>query len=177
MATIIKLTRKKVDSDCVTDLDSNITVTRPTDTPNTGWNNQLLDSSTMTGDIILQFTIDTTISNTPNMIGLNSDIGTNASYTTIDYCFYIYDAGGTILLRIYENGAFRTTVVGAWADGDILSIRKVGTTVEYLKNGLVVYTSLIPSLLPLGVDSSFYYAAGFWGTGSITLNNISLCSI
>ena len=160
---------------CVGDLQTDITVQRPADTPFTGWANQLIDSSTMSGDIVFEFTIGNSTPNTPQMIGLNSDISLNASYTNIDYAFYVYENGGTRLLRIYENGAFRFDLPGGWNTGDVCKVIKTGTQVTYEVNGSVVYTSFAPSNTDLGVDSSFYYAAGGWGTGSMTLNNMTLC--
>ena len=161
---------------CAGDLVTDITVLRPTDTPNTGWANQLVDSSTLSGDVVFCFTIGASIPNTPNMIGLNSDIATDASYASIDYSFYVYENGGTRLLRIYENSAFRLDIAGGWDNGDVCCIKRTGTQVTYEVNNVLVYTSTVASANDLGVDSSFYYAAGTWGSGSMELLNMSLCN-
>jgi len=146
--------------------------------PNTGWNNQLNTTGNFdTDDSELCFTIDSSTGASPQMLGLNSDPNSNASYTSIDYSFYVYDNGTTKLLQIRENGAFRLTVPGAWAVGDELCIRRDINTgvVTYYKNGILVYTSTVLSTAPLAFDNSFYFAAGFWGTGQITFTGLKLC--
>lgn len=155
-----------------------VTVQRPTDTPNTGWNNQVVTGTqAFSGDAEFSFTISAATLNTPQMIGLNSDPATNASYATIDYALYIYVNGTTRRIYIYENGAYRGLFFNPFALGDEFSIRRTGTLVEYLRNDVVFYTSTVASTSDLYVDSSFYYAAGTWGSGSITLDGMKVCSI
>lgn len=172
MATKIKLSRGF--NLCAKNLLSSITVIRPTDTPNNFWNNQLLDSDYLEGDLELCFTIGAMIPNSVSMIGLNSDIATDEDFTSIDYGFYIYEKNNTKLLRVYESGQNKGTFP-VWNTGDKLSIRRTITTIEYLVNGVVIYTSLLPSLLDLAVDSSFYYSNGVWASGSSQFTKISLC--
>ncbi len=87
--------------------------------------------------------------NTSRMIGLNS-VNENVSYTDIDYAFYLINNGE---IRIYENGLNR----GSWGNynpGDTLRISVLDTTVRYLLNGNIIYTSTISPSLPLFVDMS-----------------------
>ncbi len=91
----------------------------------------------------------------PIMIGLNSDPAANASYTNIDYAIYIYRSGNTRLLRVYENGSYMGNFP-QWVDGEIMRVERVWNTVEYKRNWVVFYTSLIPSANDLYVDLALY---------------------
>lgn len=84
------------------------------------------------------------------MVGL-SDVNTNANYNTIDYAFYL----AINSLQIYENGAQRATISGAYQSGDILRVERSGSSILYKKNGSIVYTSTIPSSSQLLVDVAF----------------------
>lgn len=151
-----------------------LTVSRPDDTPNVGWNNELLQSPSLSGDQKLEFTVSAATGNTPQMIGF-SDTDTNDSYTDLDYAFYVYTANGNFTLQIRESAALVLNVPGGWAVGDTLCIWKTGTVVYYFKNNTLVHTSTVPSTTDLEVGSSFYFNNGFWSSGSITLADISVC--
>ncbi|KAH0533599.1 hypothetical protein FGG08_007645 [Glutinoglossum americanum] len=79
-----------------------------------------------------------------------SDVNSDANYTTIDYAFYLTAAS----LKVYENGALKSTVAGSLVPGDVLRIERVGTTVKYFKNGVLVYTSLTASNTVLMADAA-----------------------
>ncbi len=83
------------------------------------------------------------------------------SYTTIDYAIYLRNNGA---LGVYENGANKGTF-GSYATGDVLSVERTGSTITYLKNGSVFYTSTVASTGDLHVDTSLY-------TTGATLNDI-----
>lgn len=85
------------------------------------------------------------------MIGL-SDINTNAHYNTLDYTFYIL-TNSTI--RIYESGSSKGSF-GSVASGDVLRIERNGSTITYLKNGVLKYTSTKASTTQLMADCAFY---------------------
>lgn len=156
------------------DTFADLTVTRPTDTPNTGWNNELIISPPKAGRVKLCFTIDAATGATPQMIGLQ-DVDTNDSYTDLDFAFYVYTNGTTNILQIRQSGAFVMNVPGAWSVGDELCIEAGGgQPAEYFVNGNSVATGATTNA-DLGIGSSFYYANGFWSSGSITLGNIELC--
>ncbi|GGI93323.1 hypothetical protein GCM10007978_33690 [Shewanella hanedai] len=99
---------------------------------------------------------------TYNMIGLGN-VEISASYTDIDYAFYLVGSS----LYIYENGASRGTF-GSIATSDILSIEVAEGTVTYRRNDTVVreiaYSGNTPDFY---VDSSFH-------SGAIRLSNIEL---
>lgn len=83
------------------------------------------------------------------MLGL-SNSNVNSHYNTINYAFYINSSS----LVIYENG-FNKQSLGACSTGESLRIRRSGTTIEYVRNGLVVYTSTVSSTSQLVVDVAF----------------------
>lgn len=117
-------------------------------TAGSGWGNSgAASDKTYNGDFGLEFSVSET--NTYRMLGL-SDTNVNANYNTIDYGIYPI-ANGT--WRVYENGAYRGSF-GTYQSGDIFRINRNGTTVTYLKNGVVAYTSTISSTGPLLADAA-----------------------
>ncbi len=94
------------------------------------------------------------------MIGL-SDSDTDASYATIDYAIYLRNDGCAC---VFENGASKGTF-GTYSSGDVLSVERTGSTITYLKNGSVFYTSAVASTGDLHVDTSLH-------TTGATLNDI-----
>src|SRR5690606_2279146 len=89
------------------------------------------------------------------MIGL-SDQNTNASYTSIDFAWYLLNNGTT---RIYESGAHRYTGSNYTA-GDVFRIERTGTTVKYYHNNVLKYTSGVVSSSLLMADMSIHHASG-----------------
>lgn len=162
---------------CDTILPSSITVNRPVDTPNNLWNNENLRSGLLlSNDVNFKFTIGSHTGNTASMVGLDFS-NDNDSYNTIDYAVYLYKSGNSRWLRVYENGSFKGTIKNPWNTGDVVEIKKVNNIVTYHVNNILLYTSTNISNNNLEVNSSFYYANGFWGSGSISLNSISYCQI
>jgi hypothetical protein len=58
-------------------------------------------------------------------------------------------------LQVYESGS-RKGEFGTWTATDVLKVQVVGTTIQYLKNDQVFYTSLQTPAFPLHVDTSFW---------------------
>jgi hypothetical protein len=88
------------------------------------------------------------------MLGLNNALSqTSKSYTDIDYAMYVHrDAK----LYVYENGASRGNI-GKYAAGAKLQVRVNSVDkVEYVKNGVVLYTSSVAPKFPLIVDLSMH---------------------
>lgn len=121
-----------------------------TKTAAAGWGNGgAASTSSRTGDFGIQFTASET--NTYRLCGL-SDTNADANYTTIDYAVYLV-ADGTAW--VFENGVSRGNF-GAYQAGDVFKINRTGTTIIYLKNDTVFYTSTIASSGSLLVDTSLY---------------------
>jgi RHS repeat-associated protein len=75
----------------------------------------------------------------------------DANYTSINYSFDQYANN----LYIFELGTQRASL-GAYVPGERLRIQRTGSTITYLRNGVVVYTSTISSSTALMVDVSLY---------------------
>lgn len=90
------------------------------------------------------------------MVGL-STVGTDVtfSYTDIDFAMYPRADGS---LYVYESGSSRGSV-GTYTTSSVFQVRvNSGGSIEYVKDGTVVYTSSVSPTLPLAVDMSFYTA-------------------
>lgn len=90
------------------------------------------------------------------MFGLNSDPNYDASYSSIDYAWYMTNAG---TLEIYESGVY-IGGFGTYVAGDPLSVRYDGARVVYEKAGVAARTIDAPAGLRLYFDSSFFSAGG-----------------
>jgi len=109
-----------------------------------------------TQDFELSFTIP---SPTPGagMFGIDAS-DPNRHYNTIDHCMYIWGDGAPSL---YENGSNQSN--SGWVNhtaGSTYKFKRVGTTLEWIQNGVVRKTSTIPAGKSFVFDSSFA-AAGY----------------
>jgi hypothetical protein len=129
---------------------------------NDQWDAQAYSNQSLNGSCIFSCTLGGEGDGGANhaMIGLNTDPITNASYTSIDYCWY-FDNGYT---RVYENGTSRGDV-GTWNVGSTYSIEYNGTQILYKQDGVIKRTVSVSNGLTFYVDSSFY--------SDIILNDIS----
>ncbi|WP_211230234.1 autotransporter outer membrane beta-barrel domain-containing protein, partial [Algoriphagus marincola] len=93
-------------------------------------------------DFELSFTVGQ-VSTRKIMIGLNA-VGNNStdSYTDIDYAIYL---NSNNVVQVYENGSNRGNLSSVTSANDVFSIKRIGTTITYLKNDEVFYTSTIAS--------------------------------
>lgn len=151
---------------------------------NTSWNNEeIRGKHAFVGDVEMSFLISSPdgTSRALQMIGLDSNPDQSAGIT-VDHAFYVYKINGTRRLYIRENGTQPFTVPqalgGFWVNGDKLTIRRIGETVTYLVNDVLVYTSLVPSTEPLCMDSTFYsQPTGAYAVGTLQVTEIKTCSI
>merc|ERR1711988_526215 len=97
------------------------------------------------------------------MVGLTSINGvTSHSYDTIDFAMYPQVNG---VLSVYESGTHRGQVSMYDAD-DVLQVRvTTGNQVEYVQNGIVVYTSTVTPSFPLTADCSIYTTSASFNSG------------
>ncbi|WP_159951932.1 T9SS type A sorting domain-containing protein [Polaribacter septentrionalilitoris] len=125
----------------------------------------------VTGDFELDFTLSGTYASEFQRgayIGINES-GTNSDFDDddIDYAFRIRGSGETLEIR--ENGIIRGTF-STGADGNVLTIRKVGTQITYLVNGGLVYTSGVAANA-----SDYFVDTSFRGQStSFDLNNFNV---
>lgn len=142
--------------------------------PNAGWNNQYnVGGTPLTGDGQLCFSVTDLVPYQRCMIGLNNDPHTNASYTTINNAMYIWHYGSYYRVYIFENGGNKGLKINQTStyEGQTFCIRRTGTTIEYLLDDTVFYTSTLPSTGDLYFDNSFLK----YGVSSVKVDNIQLC--
>lgn len=87
--------------------------------------------------------------NSSRFIGFN-DTNPDANFANINYALYF---NGNVL-GICESGTYRPNIPGTLVPGDVVGIERVGTTIRYKKNGVIVYTSTIASTTSLMIDLS-----------------------
>lgn len=147
---------------------------------NNGWaNEEIRGKHAFVGDVEMSYVVSAPdgTNRSLQMIGLDSNPGQNAGIT-VDHAFYVYKINGTRRLWVRENNVNRIEVATGWANGDRLTIRRVGTTVKYLVNDALVYTSTVESTEPLCMDSTFYsIATGAYAVGTLEVTEIKTCSI
>ncbi len=120
-----------------------------TKTSGAAWQTGLATKGSFSGDGYIEYQIPLL---SRIMVGLSTD-NTNANYATIDYAIYTHHSGD---LRIYESGSNKGSF-GSYQAGDTFKVERIGSTINYLKNGQIFYTSLTPSTGALLGDVSMYY--------------------
>ncbi len=117
-----------------------------------GWDGGFATNGSFSADGYIEYTIPQT--NKSVMAGLSTD-NSSASFNTIDYA--IFHASANIF--IYESGSSKGLKATCQA-GDVLKVERIGTTINYLKNGEIFYTSLTASSGSLIGDGCIYHTAG-----------------
>lgn len=90
------------------------------------------------------------------MFALNTDPALDASYTSLDYAWYLRDDGNC---EIYESSVkvWPESGTEAYAAGDVFSIAYDGSAIGYYRNGVLKRSIESPATnLRLYFDSSFY---------------------
>ena len=129
---------------------NNISVTGGNDN---SWDTQVYSSEHYASPCVLQF--ETTFNSTYRfMMGLNEDPTTNASYASIDYCWYLNTSTATI----YENGGQAAPDGGSfsYSVGDKFSIVYDGDNVYYYHNDTLKRTVTGVGAKDFYLDSSLY---------------------
>lgn len=109
-----------------------------------------VSSNSIAGDGFVQFRFGQ--NNKYVMLGLSTS-NPNRDYTTVGYAIYGL-ANNTI--QVYELGTQKGGTFPAYNTGDLFRIERTGSTIKYLKNGAVFYTSLVASSGSLIIDTAFY---------------------
>ncbi|EPO2258114.1 fibronectin type III domain-containing protein [Vibrio parahaemolyticus] len=114
------------------------------------WDGWASSKQTFTGGCSLTFTAGTT--NAAAMCGITTPNMGGASYTDIDFCFYIRSNG---TLAIYENGK-HIADYGNYTVGTVLTIRYDGIRVRYFVNGVLKREVGTSANLGFVADMSIY---------------------
>jgi hypothetical protein len=136
-------------------------LTNVTDSPagtltKTGGSNNTFDAGAfsvegLTGDGWFKYVLDTAQMTSLFYFGV-SVTDSDATGASIDYVWAYVTANW----RIYENNSYKGDFGGTRSNGDILEIRRVGTTITYWMNGSSVYTSGVSSTGTIKADISIY---------------------
>jgi len=113
------------------------------------WGTAAMSGTSLYGDGYVQYTPAQT--NKQFMIALSDSIPTTSPYySSLKYAIYC-DGGGNV--KIYENSAAPPSgsPTVSYATGTQLAIKRTGSTITYLKNNQVFYTSTLASYIPLRV--------------------------
>lgn len=86
------------------------------------------------------------------VLGL-SDLNVDNYHNTIDYGIYF---GGGGVVRPYENGVIKSSSPYGNNIGDVLKIERLGTQIKYYQNGILLYTSTVPSTTSLVADIAIF---------------------
>jgi hypothetical protein len=143
----------------------NVSVAGGNVTKNAGgaaWNAGVTSVQSLSGSGLVEIQV-ASVSSVAYMFGL-AQINPGGIYTGIDYAIYVINNN----IQIYELGTFKGNA-GGISVNDILQVVVTGTTVTYVKNGTVVYTSLTSATFPL------YFACSILNTGN-TVSDIQIQS-
>ena len=146
-----------------------------------GWQNTFGEGgSGITGDGELCFTLDEANLTSANMFGLNDLPFANKSYGEMEYAIYIlirHEHANPYLMQIRENGESVASPYNSTTSyvGSTFCIKRTGTTIEYLKDGVVMYTSTVPSTGKIHYDHSIHSNDGIYTNGYSKFTDISLC--
>lgn len=114
----------------------------------TAWDSQAYSKEGYSLGVFCSFSF---IRNTASaMAGLNTDPTTDASYASIDFCWY---ARGTGLCDIYESGG-GVTINEAYTASTVFAITYDGVNVRYYKDGVLKRTVALASTSQFFFDSS-----------------------
>ena len=127
------------------------------DLGNTNWTDSYFSQNLtdITQTQVADYQLNFSVSNTATkgaFLGFNA-VGNNttASFEDIDYAIFVRDDE----LVVFENGV-NEGVFGNYVAGDTLSVRKSGTTISYLQNDVVFYTSTVAAnAADYYIDTSF----------------------
>lgn len=120
-----------------------------------GFNCCAISSRFIKGDGYVEYTVTDLTTN--RMVGLAVSTANLATYYDINYSIQ----HTTSYMNVYElNSKVYSSIVGFVVVGDVIRINKTGTTVTYLKNGVLFYTSLTASSTPLLLKVSIYTING-----------------
>lgn len=126
-----------------------------------GWNAGAISSQRILRDGRLEFKASP---GCQAMLGLSVDSVSDAS-AEIDYAIYLIPSGTSLTsgtAQIYQNTSVAATAntagasLGSYTSTTVFAIRRTGSQVQYLKDGIVMGTATVPSAGMLLVDSSFY---------------------
>ena len=138
-------------------LSSNMEITNGRELRKTGgtaWAEQVYSGIGFKDGAFISFKNSTANVNANYMVGLNSDPTANASYTSLDYAWYVRQ-GNTYEVRVNGSVVTPDVTLPSVADGDVLAIFYDGSSVKWYRNNTLYNTVSAANGLNLYLDSSF----------------------
>jgi RHS repeat-associated protein len=111
-----------------------------------GYNADASSRQQMTGNGVLLFTAPPT---GILAVGLTETDNNNAN-TDLEYAYALTTTGAAI----HKNGTVVVASVGTYTESTLFGIRRTGSVVEFLRDGVVMHVSDLPSSAPLIADCS-----------------------
>lgn len=111
------------------------------------WNAGFISAQTFAGDGYVEM-VALTLSEC--MFGLDA-VDSGVNWTDIDYGLCPRTSGN---IDIFEAGVQKVSAVTTYNPGDLLRVQRAGSTVQFLKNGVVFFTSSTPSTGSVHLDAS-----------------------
>lgn len=111
------------------------------------WNAGFISAQSIAGDGYVE-TVALTLSEC--MFGLDA-VDSGVNWTDIDYGLCPRTSGS---IDIFEAGVQKASAVTTYNPGDLLRVQRAGNTVQFLKNGVVFFTSSTPSTGNVHLDAS-----------------------
>lgn len=118
-----------------------------------GWNGQVYSSEAYSQSLYVSAKATSTTQSL--MFGLNSDPTTDASTSSIDYGWYLTDAGN---LQAYSSSVLLASY-GTYTTSSLLNITYEDNTIKYFKDGILQRTASRAVGNPLYFDTSFFYTS------------------
>lgn len=146
-----------------------------------GWANVFgVGGSGLVGDGELCFTLDDANLTSANMFGLNTDPHSSNNFATLDFAIYIlirHEHAKPYLMQIREDGTSKANPYNSTVSyvGSTFCIRRTGSTIEYLMDGVVKHTSANASTGTLYYDHSIHSGNGIYTGGYSKFTDIALC--
>jgi hypothetical protein len=111
------------------------------------WNSGFISAQSFTGDGYVEMVAFTL---SESMFGLDA-VDNGVNWPDIDYGLCPRTSGN---IDIFEAGAQKAYNAASYSPGDLLRVQRVGQVVQFLKNGVVFFTSTTPSTGPVHLDAS-----------------------
>ncbi len=156
------------------------------DLPLIGWRNEYsVGGNGLTGDGEVCWKVQPHIGNTQQCLGLSTDPTANATLNSVDFGIHLYARSTNNIYRVYvrESGASQGLIINQTTDfdGSIFCVRRTGTLIEYVLDGVPFYTSSVASTGTLYFDNSYYDSSGnaIWGVrpSSSHYTDVEICPL
>lgn len=133
-----------------------------------GWDGQVYSRDSFTGGAFASYVTSDITSTIAFGLNSSSDL-TSVDFTGIDYSICLDATLTPIAIKVIESGNQIGGSRGTWASGDAFAVVYDGSSVKYLKNGAVFYTSAASTAST--PNQTLFFDSSFFSVGA-TMKNI-----